>query len=412
MFGDSSKPTTDIIKPFYEGKTFDQWIHIARFDRAWESQLKALQACAALVETEQEAQQILVPLRNLARKYGGNPYGGPYARFYPALQQGLESVSEDQILNFISTELSEGTQKSQVFCRLWLRGSFAMQASTGSSRNWTLYSKLRPGDPKWAAMQKRIPEIADVIAANFSKPTVVSFVSQFGEPLAARMKNTKVADKIKELVLTGTLQQRFDMQNVALAMFVDDDEVLEKYESDLFNPATTETRVKVIDSPSSKLWRTAKVDLAKLILSNLMPSRESNATPEADDATVAKRIEKAADLLAKVTDKILAGEEKRVWVNDSFGSSRGRSDEVPIWIRQAFYDIGSQSDDSEVKQLLLNKLASIQKHIEEQLEGSTNRELKEINYLVALYKGDPDAEPPSNTVLQLRQPEVRPAKKD
>ena len=92
-------------------------------------------------------------------------------------------------------------------------------------------------------VRDRLPEIADSIAANFNKPAVYLLVLHLSrlrstapvEPVN-RMKNTKVGAKLKELIKTGTLQQRFEIGRTAIAMFADDKEVIEIYEKDILNP--------------------------------------------------------------------------------------------------------------------------------------------------------------------------------
>ena len=395
---------TTATKPSYEGKTFDQWLHIAKFEQTPETQSKALRACAALVKTKQESEQILVPLRDLARKYGSNDTSD---LFYSALMRGLDSVSEDQALNFVSTEISDGTPESQYFCRLWLQGLPGSPPAAKSSP---------PRNGKWFAVGNRLPEIADVIAANFDKPAVGLFVSQFRKNWVEAMKDTKVGDKVKEVVLTGTLQQRFDLRNVAIRMFVDDKLVREVYEKDVLNQALNNTSIKLrydyksvpYEVPKVVPWGAARVDLAKRIHQALLLPRRT-AEQNDDAAIFAKRIKASAELLAKATDGILADGEQRIIFNEDrtgvieLQGPALKPGNVPKWMLQAFYDIGRQSDDSGVKQLLLKKLGSIQKRVKESPRTGLSIVVRgDLKYLIALYSGDPPAKLPKPSLISER----------
>ena len=401
----SAQETTPVRNRLsYEGKTFDQWLHIAKFEQTPETQSKALRACAALVKTEQESEQILVPLQDLARKYGSNDTSD---LFYSSLMRGLDSVSEDQALNFVSTEISDGTPESQYFCRLWLQGLPGSPPAPKSSS---------PRNGKWFAVGNRLPEIADVIAANFSKPAVGLFVSQFRKNWIEPMKDTKVGDKVKELVTTGTLQQRFDMRGVAIRMFADDKVVREVYEKDVLNPALNNTSIKLRYDyksvpyyvPKVVPWGAARVDLAKRIHRALLLSRRT--AEQNDDASIfAKRVKAAADFLAKTTDGILADGEQRIVFNENqpgpieLHGPALKSGNVPRWMLQVFYDIGRQSDDSGVKQLLLKKLGSIQKRVKESPRTGLSIVVGgDLEYLIALYNGHPPARLPKPSLIRER----------
>ena len=161
---------------------------------------------------------------------------------------GLYSFSEDQILDFIATEISKGNKKSQYFCMMWLA------AVDNGEHPPARHEKSN-------AVAARLPEIADVIAENFDKPGVTYLVKQLGSiwfgdvsgksPLIKSLKKTKVGDKIKGLVKTGTLQQRFDIHRTALEMFADEKDVLEIYEKDLLNPELNNASVTYLGSSDS-----------------------------------------------------------------------------------------------------------------------------------------------------------------
>ena len=127
------------------------------------------------------------------------------------------------------------------------------------------------------------------------------------------------------------------------------------------------------------------MDLFNSIFAALVPSPYYPVTQDADDPDPAKRIQAAADLLAKVADGICADGEKRIFFNGNgnmfgggpFGGpaiyslSTGKTFAMPLWMLQRFFNIGSKLKDAKTKQLLLGKLENIQKHLKEEPKTKT-----------------------------------------
>ena len=307
----SATSTTNIKKPFYRGKTFDQWLKSAELDRDYATQSAALEACAATMETDQERASLLKLTAKLARKHGSIVTGLDIVsdRYNSAFMSVLEVCDADQIFEFIKTEISEGTLESRHFCAAWL---ILFHADSLSA------AVIRRERKKISRVQNRFNELTGPLVENVNKPGVILLIrylipNDSNETYRKQVKefrNSAVGIKVKEFILTGTPQQRFSVLNMAFEYFVDDPEVLEAYERDLLDPSINDVYVEL--TGESKSWPVVRAETFQKLLSTLAVSERTNELMEISDINKANRLESGARLLVKVTEGILSEGDKRL----------------------------------------------------------------------------------------------------
>ena len=161
-------------KLIYQGNTFSQWIRILRSNRDYKTQSSVIEACLAIMETEEEQQQTLEGTRTfmktLGRKfkpsafsisaldsYRRNPNGNRNAevvQFNDLILRVLDSCDRGLVFDFFKAEVEVGTPLSQQVCSNWL--------ATRGGRD---------------VIFDRYIELEDTFAKNFDKPVVREMVS-------------------------------------------------------------------------------------------------------------------------------------------------------------------------------------------------------------------------------------------
>ncbi len=146
-------------KPVFKNQTFEHWLRISRRDRDVATRTDALKACAATAETEADVESLITLSRKLCRKHGSNVIGNNAESdlYYRALAKVINSLDTDQIVEFIETEIADGTEPSRHFCSLWL----ARVADGVIPREWISKTK---------SVNERAGQLGDSLASHLEKP--------------------------------------------------------------------------------------------------------------------------------------------------------------------------------------------------------------------------------------------------
>ena len=110
--------------PIYGGRTFEQWMVVAKNDREPKTVADAIAACGTLATGKQEDEFITL-LRTLVRRYGAahcNPvqYGSgvptPTQILFTGFVQAMSQLEPTEIVDFVRTEIESGNGRSLGFC--------------------------------------------------------------------------------------------------------------------------------------------------------------------------------------------------------------------------------------------------------------------------------------------------------
>ena len=249
-----SKPHTK-NKPVFEGNTFAQWMNILQSNRDYTAQVKALESCLVIMETEQEQNEILdgsrVLMKTLESKFGPRSFSPQSIRVSAdtlrSSKRGREKAEavihcsrlfnrvfrscDQQTLEFFKTEIESDSTFSQQIIFNWLR-----TAQTGSNE----------------VLSDRYTELADPFANNLDKP-IVRAIANAVMPRFARRKQESLVRfqgdalgiRVKEFVQNATPKQRIEVLALAFAIFPDDQQILQLYQSDLLDPKLNRVRVGI-----------------------------------------------------------------------------------------------------------------------------------------------------------------------
>ena len=410
-------------KPVYEGNTFDQWSRILGSNRDYKAQSNALEACLAIMETKQEQKQILdgvsVFMKTLDREFGYTAFSKnsldsyqdwrrkklasvekrevAFVHFDDLLSRVINSCDQSLVFDFFKSEMEGETQLSHQVLWNWIRSS--------SSND----------------VFQRYTELSDTFAENFDKPLVRS-IAEYLIPSAAARKDDKLTrfqgsalgEKVKEIVRTGTPEQRIKVLQLAFGIFPDDQQVLLAYQEDLLNPELKQLIVNLDKGGPTE-------EAATTILFKFMKKQVANksyyGSLAVNAATRQLRLATAADWLGKVVDSYFAVGDQRVNFGSSVGSSGGRRfyetlepSSMTKQLLQRFYEVGTSINDLKIKQRLLTKLETLQDAIinGEDKKNLTDREkeqkphlLADLDYVIAVYQGNTPAELPPEAWLKI-----------
>ena len=398
-------------KPFYQGKTFDQWMQTARYDRDSKTQSAALIACAATMETDKERKALLDLTSSLARVHGSIILGVDKKsdQYYNAFMHVLDACDADQIFDFIKKEIVEGTSESRQLCSNWL-----------AQVNLNDYSAaaFERGRKKRKRIQKRVTELTVPLSENIDEPWVASLLENLlptgpdSDADLETLRNSAVGVKVKELIQTATPQKRFKTISLAFKLFGSDQQVLEAYERDLLDPELNDLLFR--QGLMAKPWPVVRANAFRVVFDSLAPTDYSEKPKIEPDTPDAKRIASAAKLLTKVTDGILAKEDKRLLFNtqwyrgSAFIGSGGNNApqnnrvEATQLMLQYFYNVALADGSGEISKGMLPSLKKLKASLNP--ESPSNDAMcisaqADLDYLIAYIKGVPPERLPNSTIL-------------
>ena len=398
----NAKPATQISKPFFEGKTFAQWLHAAQFDRADGATANAILGCVKTVETDAEWAQLLevVISFKIERVRGRENVNSRQA--YDAV---IEAVSADHLFDFVEAEIVQGKFESLPFFSNWF---------------WKHYRKSDPPPRPW----KQINKLIGLINENFDKLDAVESpelplslptkpVPRLLTPIFSSMRsidgleaqtsvtnlrNSPAGKRIRELALTGDMLQRSKVYEVALGVY-DEVAIRDIYKRDLLDPKLENGSL----IPDSAPWLISsyRSDLIPKIFTTMDPEYWAWDKKVVSAAAEAKYVTEASDLLVKIADDFL---ERRLLFSKG-SNGRPHIPDGVFWssmILGRFFDVAQRTNDESIKQRLLEKLEAIR------LANKDGR--AELDYVIAYCKGKPLAKLPHRTYLRLRKTTTATAK--
>ena len=393
-------------KPIYEGNTFAQWLKILQSNRDEVAQAKALEACLAIMETEQEQRQILdgarVFIKTLDRKFRGHFFSGkiddpksPKARYNNLLLRVLDSCDPQISFAFFKTEIESGTDLSQQLLFNWFKSH----------------------DYKIPVLTERYRELADPFAENLDKQNVAVMASVVLLDGAARnwrsmkqFQRLTLGKNVKELVQTGTPEQRISLIRLAFRIFPDDPEMLLAYQNDLLNPKLNDTWYV-----SGGLEQIRHI-LLRYLIGLLEADGGYYESWFVDAKTKAQRISTTTDWSAKVIDGILADGNKKLLFKRRLvfgGMKTCDTQEVADKMLQSIHIFGSRKIGGNNRRLLLSKLELLKERIAKEMkpvkdgkklsytQEEITRTLADLDYVIAVYQGNTPAKLPPESKLKL-----------
>ena len=403
---ESPKTATTANKPTFAGKTFAQWLDAAKSnlarqkvrrpsgyqsDDADDAIAGAILGCLGTVESDEEWAQLLEVTISCKTQRDRN---GIIER---AVEKVRQAVSADQLFDFVESEVVQGKTTSLRLLSDWFRDRLKVKDS--------------PPYP-W----KQINELTDLINQNADKPGGLEFLTRIllsiqsidgpeARAYVTKLRNSLAGKRVREIALTGNLQRRFDVSTIALGIF--DDEAIRKiYQRDLLDSKLNNK--SVYSSLSSRPWSSLRADLLSKIFIAMDPEYWTWDSSNIDAAAEAKYVSEAADLLAKVSDEFVVKQSlfsKRTngqaYVHDSLFSNV---------ILRWFFDVAQRTSDESIKRRMLQKLKLVKESLEPSLlRNRNNRLVRQLDYVIAYYKGDPPGELPPRTSLRVREKKEKPA---
>ena len=374
-------PLAQINKPYFEGKTFAQWLHRAKFDRAEGATANAILGCVKTVDTDEEWAQLLEVIISFKIESIRGEEKVNSRQAYDAVR---DAVSADHLFNFVESEIAQGKSTSLWFFRDWFRKHF--NNSDSPPRPW-----------------KQINELIGIVNKNIDKPNAIKFLAPIfqsvrppkgteAQACLANLRSSPAGKRIRELALTGDLPQRHEFYDPALSVF-DEVAIREIYERDLLDPALNN---RSLDLGYEGAISSYRYRLVSKIFASMDPDFWARENEVADAAAEERYVTEASDLLVKIADDFL---EKRAMFTKR-GDRRGIADNV-FWgkkILGRFFDVAQRTSDESVKQRMLEKLEAVR------LANKDRRRVADLDYVIAYCKGEPLPELSSGTALRMRDP--------
>ena len=317
-----------------------------------------------------------------------------------AVEEVRQTVSADHLFDFVESEIVQGKTTSLQLFRGWFGERFQSRGRSKVSD--------RPPLP-W----KQINELTDLINQNADKPGGLEFLKPILRSMQSidgpearayivKLRNSRAGRHVHELALTGNLQQRSDVYELALRMF-EDEAVREVYKRDLLDPKLNNRSIH-LDSRSLP-WAERSYVLLKEIFIAMDPEYWTGDHSNVDAAAEEKYVTEAADLLAKVADEMQV--KRSLFSNQDDRRTYLQTGLFENVILARFFDVAQRTSDENIKQRMRQKLEVVR----ELLEVRTTQDIQlrnDLNYVIACYKGDPPAKLPSNSRLRKRKPKEKP----
>ena len=357
-------------QPFYQGKSFGEWAKIAKRDRDPNVQADALKACTEIAETAEEHQQTLQGVSALAktieRESGYEVFNHTFLypnredetdlfRHHGVMLKAVGSADSAQIFDFIKSEISSGTRTGRLVCwhylsRKTLQSREAILNRTKGASQWT-----RSRYAKIDNIAARFTELSDVIGEHFDKPEVRVIAGYLipknlvaPAPTVEQLQKSAVGQQLRAFLKTATANQRFEVHQLALKIFADDQEILQAYQSDLLDPKQNATFAQHYSV--SRSWHHVKTALFIHLLRNSILSPKHLEDTNVSDQVRASRVSNAAGLLAGIIDGVLADDEQRLLLTTTWSGGSSRSPSLRA---------GSSMSNYEITEILLANIKSV-----------------------------------------------------
>ena len=375
--------------------------------------------------------------QKLARKYGTEvlTLGSTERKYHDALMHVLDHCKLDLAVDFFKQEIENGTEASRTFCYMWLIQNYGNEPSAAARAS---------GNKRRAALRQRVVELAKPIAEHLDTPGVVRIATMLipeGEnvgAIRAQLRESVLGPKLKLRVTEGDVQQRFNLFELALGLFANDPELIERYQEDLLDPALNNLVLNNLDGrPAHGTFVRGR------LFYTLFPYNAFTAVDLNE-----KQIVREAKLLMKLSDGVVANGDSRLKFSNAvyqgLGGGQSATDflgaeafEVDglfypyqTWPRvdvvnsmlSPFHKIGLELSDANKKSMFVPKLLALKQFLTEMSDDETQADemraaamfsgmgeggmrskvLKDLNYLIKLFDGDSTAKMPKDSMFQPR----------
>ena len=216
-----------------------------------------------------------------------------------------------------------------------------------------------------------------------------------------RLRKAPAGKRIRELALTGSLQERFDICDLALNIF-DTKDVWSSYKNDLLDSSLDNRVLRV--GLNAKPWSEVRPDLLAKIFAAMDPEYWTSNSNDVGGEAEARYVLEVSDLLPKVVDGFL---EKRFSFSDPVDAYADvkTKQEFLMMANRTFFDLVQRTSDRNLKQSLLIKLEALRASLPpKELADQRNRLLvSDLDYVIACYRDDPPFVLPRRTALRMRK---------
>jgi serine/threonine protein kinase len=361
-------------KIVFKGHAFDHWLQIAKVDRDVATRTDALKAIAATAETDDEVAALIEFTRKVCRKYGGNVFGqSNQADLYGfALEKAFDSLSTDQVIEFIQLEIAEGTEPSRKFCSAWLKGQTTPKAVSSGLMPRERFDLLD-------SVRKKAASLAETLANHLEKPG--------STPILEWLIYIMSRDEIQKTALPQALKQlaadpvkRYLLRQQIISLLGDDPDVFQLFYNDL---------VDVETNPIARM---------KLFMAVFDSCNQNNAL-------AVRRLR----LVLKLADSVLRQDDQQLKFEKEPRSGISLRKAEASVLMQAIFQFNclhSQLEEELRTETLLPKLRELKVSLEsasndpQRSDDFNARDVKrmmaDLDYLINKTLGDTDAQVPKN----------------
>lgn len=227
------EPIAPPSEPLYQGRTFDHWLQVAKFDRDYKACAEALKACAMTADEESQKETLLAVTRTLVRKFGTNIIGdnGRTDQYYTAFLEVIQSTTPEQTFDFFVREANDGNRRSRNFLWAW---AARLQESVDT------LSPIPGATLEY--FHEHLPQLFEAVNtawtidedSDFAVGILNSTLVRETDALDA-FAQSPLYERLKQTILTTETAAAGNVPYVAARYFANDPEVFSQYESILLD---------------------------------------------------------------------------------------------------------------------------------------------------------------------------------
>lgn len=227
------EPIAPPSEPLYQGRTFDHWLQVAKFDRDYKACAEALKACAMTADEESQKEALLAVTRTLVRKFGTNIIGANDRtdQYYTAFLEVMQSTTPEQTFDFFVREANDGNRRSRNFLWAW---AARLQESVDT------LSPIPGATLEY--FHEHLPQLFEAINtawtidedSDFAVGILNSTLVRETDALDA-FAQSPLYERLKQTILTTETAAAGNVPYVAARYFANDPEVFSQYESILLD---------------------------------------------------------------------------------------------------------------------------------------------------------------------------------
>jgi len=228
-------------EPTYKGKPFAHWINIAATERSKDMLFDALRAGTALAETADEKAKLLEVARTLARKFktSRSNSGGNQDQYWEALIATMRTFDSQKVVQFVLTELEQGTPKSVAFCGFLVAPDFTRKQSLKKELVEQAPELLRRIVVQLEREQDRSATyVLDSLGYLLREGVENQGQPNFDHVAQIREQNKEIAPLIRQLFLESSASTKCQLVLLTRDYWPNDEQIELALQTDVFDPTT------------------------------------------------------------------------------------------------------------------------------------------------------------------------------